>query len=139
MTANNSGVAEYEPLACPTCGIVVGNDHGALAHAVACDERATIHRLEQALESEPSDNELREAVEDMLELGCSDSDLRVLIERVRALNQVFAQDERMSTTARLRLGLCSICRRVQLHGTSLWPSCRGGNWSPSSPLASQGF
>lgn len=105
MTANNSGVAEYEPLACPTCGIVVGNDHGALAHAVACDERATIHRLEQALESEPSDNELREAVEDMLELGCSDGDLRVLIERVRALNQVFAQDERVEHNCSTALGV----------------------------------
>ena len=106
MHTNDLGIDEREPpLACPICGIVVGNDHGAAAHAVACDERAKIHRLEEALESEPSDDEIREAVEDMLELGCSDSDLRVLIERVRALNQVFAQDERIERNCSTAIGV----------------------------------
>ena len=97
MAAHETNDHQYgEPLTCPTCSMTtIGNDHGALMHAIACEERAKFQRLERALESEPSEGELREAVEGMKELGCSDSDLRVLIERVRALNQVFAQDERI--------------------------------------------
>ena len=97
--------AEPEPMTCPTCGLTtVGNEHGALMHMIACEERAAIHRLERALESDPSEDELREAVEAMLALDCSANDLRVLVERVRALNQVFAQDERIERNCSTAIG-----------------------------------